>query len=780
MTNDSRHDIDVIESRDAADDQQVDTPAPLNTYSHQFGRTVIPSAQASSRTATIPSISAEDSRERRARSAFERRLQPDFQKFENRQPDEGQSWSTQFPGCEGADDGDDDLAETGRTTIVHQRAAETLEKPERLLNKTAVALVIVDGPGPEFKISDAERENIESQWQEATEWISAQRPTAKISWYTEVHDASVDITPWEGAPWKGMPNYDGVSAMFTNSANGKIYGFDISVGANSSTPRPQYFRISSVANGVDAGYPKDIKDHWDLPAQFDSGVDAACWREKNEKIYLFKGSKYVRVDPETFAADQGYPKQIAEGWKNIDPEFAKGVDAVLGHKGNNSIYMFKGDQYIKFTNGSSTMAAGYPKPIADHWGGENLGNFAKGIDCAFWRDSTSTIYLFRNSRFGGKYLQIDPDTFTVKEKYKEGVPIGLSKEDAEALWRNPALEQLGVEGSMAGAEQLALNAKAAGGAQNAIIAFVTKWTAVHSGYASGHRFTLSKSSLAGNFFRTMAHETLHLFGAKDEYKTTSSCSKEYGRFFKAKNTNSRSCTPSPVPCIMDANEPAVCAYTELHVGWGPFEEKVDATVFRGDTGKTYLFGGAHYIRYSDIADIKEGRDKGYPRYIASGFSGLPIGFKLGIDTALWREDNEALYFFKGDEYVRFDKGSNTVKSGYPRKIKNHWKGLPVEFQSDLDAAFWRKSNDRIYLFKGNKYVRMEVTASGITMESEYPKSIATHWDGLTGVDAVLMRRDTNQIYFFHGTRYTRFSKVSDGKDAGYPKFIDRTWMPFPR
>ncbi|WP_299609289.1 hemopexin repeat-containing protein [uncultured Tateyamaria sp.] len=776
MTDESRDDINVIANRATPDDPQMDTPGPLQTYSHQFGRVHVPAVRAASGQVTVPPIRANRASERRVRAALEQRLHPDFKGFDSPQPDEGVSWEAYFPGCAGEDE-HDELPESDDVAFALANAAAPLEKPERLVNKTAVALVIVDGPGPDFKISQAERENIEVQWQEATEWISAQRPSAKISWYTEVHDASVDITPWDGAPWKGMPNYDGVSAMFTNSVNGRIYGFDIKVNANSSSPRPQYFRISSLANGVDPGYPKDIKDHWDLPAQFESGVDAACWREKNQKIYLFKGSEYVRVDPETFAADPGYPKQIAVGWKNIDPDFAEGVDAVLGHKGNNSIYMFKGSQYIKFTNGSSTMAPGYPKPIADHWGGGDLGKFANGIDCAFWRDSTSKIYMFRNSRFGGKYLQIDPDTFTVDDEYKKGVPIGLSKNDAEALWRNPALEQLGVEGSLDGASQLALNAKAASGAQNAIVAFVTKWTAVHSAYAGGHRFTLSKSSLAGTFFRTMAHETLHLFGAKDEYKTTSSCSELYGRFFRAKNSNSRSCTPSPVPCIMDANEPNVCEYTKLHVGWGPFEENIDAAVFRGDTGQTYFFGGAHYIRYSDI---KDGRDTGYPRYIANGFSGLPLSFKLGIDAALWREDNEALYFFKGDEYVRFDKGSNTMKTGYPKKIKSRWKGLPAHFQSDISAAFWRKSNDRIYLFKGAEYVRMEVTSSGIAMEDEYPKPIASVWDGLQRVDAALMRRDTNQIYLFHGTRYSRFSKVSDGKDEGYPRFIDGIWMPFPR
>jgi hypothetical protein len=43
-----------------------------------------------------------------------------------------------------------------------------------------------------------------------------------------------------------------------------------------------------------------------------------------------------------------------------------------------------------------------------------------------------------------------------------------------------------------------------------------------------------------------------------------------------------------------------------------------------------------------------------------------------------------------------------------------------------------------------------------------------------------MRLDTNQIYFFRGHRYLRYSNVSEGPDSGYPKWIDKHWMPFPR
>lgn len=143
-----------------------------------------------------------------------------------------------------------------------------------------------------------------------------------------------------------------------------------------------------------------------------------------------------------------------------------------------------------------------------------------------------------------------------------------------------------------------------------------------------------------------------------------------------------------------------------------------------------------------------------------------------------------MYMFKGSRYVRFNSGSNTVADNYPRDISAGWHGLPASFLNQLGAVFWRKSNDRIYMFKGDEYVRLAVESGVVTAEQE-PKKIADSFGGLTasfnnGISAALMRRDTNQIYFFAGSRYARFSNVSDGVDDNYPRFIDGVWMPFPR
>jgi len=229
------------------------------------------------------------------------------------------------------------------------------------------------------------------------------------------------------------------------------------------------------------------------------------------------------------------------------------------------------------------------------------------------------------------------------------------------------------------------------------------------------------------------------------------------------------------PCLMASNSETLCAYTPLHWSWGAFMTKIDAAVWRGDNNNAYLFSRDWYVRYSNIND---GIDEDYPKKISGNWNGLPADFASGIDAALYRNSNNKLYFFKGNQYVRLTGSS--MDAGYPLPIAGNWHGLPASFQQGIDAAFLRESNGKIYMFKGSQYVRLTETE----MDAGYPKPIAGNWEGLpndytSGVDAVLMRVDTSQIYFFHGHTYVRYSNVDDGIDAGYPKWINKSWMPFP-
>jgi Hemopexin len=89
-------------------------------------------------------------------------------------------------------------------------------------------------------------------------------------------------------------------------------------------------------------------------------------------------------------------------------------------------------------------------------------------------------------------------------------------------------------------------------------------------------------------------------------------------------------------------------------------------------GKAYFFRGDEYVRY-DWAQDKV--DDGYPQPLSAWH--LPGGFASGIDTALngERQFEGKAYFFRGDQYVRYDWAQDKVDDGYPKPIAGNWSGI---------------------------------------------------------------------------------------------------------
>jgi hypothetical protein len=71
------------------------------------------------------------------------------------------------------------------------------------------------------------------------------------------------------------------------------------------------------------------------------------------------------------------------------------------------------------------------------------------------------------------------------------------------------------------------------------------------------------------------------------------------------------------------------------------------------------------------------------------------------------------YFFSGGQYIRVtrgDTGPGTMDPGYPAPISNwNWHGFGA---GDIDAAL--HSGSKCYFFKGNQYIRVSRSESGVT------------------------------------------------------------------
>jgi hypothetical protein len=189
---------------------------------------------------------------------------------------------------------------------------------------------------------------------------------------------------------------------------------------------------------------------------------------------------------------------------------------------------------------------------------------------------------------------------------------------------------------------------------------------------------------------------------------------------------------------VDAGYPKAMTMGWSGLGGTGFERDIDSVVDLG-TGKAYLFKGSNYLRVDQSTNAVDAQ----VRTIAEAWAGLDsAGFADGIEAAVnWGSGK--VYLFKADSYAGYDIGADRMDEGFPRSIADDWTGLnDVGFGEGIDAAVnW--GNGKVYLFKGDLYVRYDLAAD--RMDDGYPLSIADSWSGLAaagfadGVDAIWVR-----------------------------------------
>lgn len=185
--------------------------------------------------------------------------------------------------------------------------------------------------------------------------------------------------------------------------------------------------------------------------------------------------------------------------------------------------------------------------------------------------------------------------------------------------------------------------------------------------------------------------------------------------------------------------------------------------------KIYFFRGDEYYRYDwDKNDV----DKGFPKKMGgSHWPGIPCN----VDGAVKHPSNpNKVYFFKWDKYYRFDMSNNTLDDGYPTKLGGkYWPGVPT----DIDGVFHHPTNNKIYFFKEGEYYRYDVNNNEV--DNGYPLPLgARFWPGIPHkINGVTNNPvDNNIIYFFAQDTYYRYNLHQDKVEDGYPKNIKTHWQ----
>jgi len=206
----------------------------------------------------------------------------------------------------------------------------------------------------------------------------------------------------------------------------------------------------------------------------------------------------------------------------------------------------------------------------------------------------------------------------------------LTFDQKEARWRNPAMQQLGFAGSMAGVSAYVEQIRTNLGTNWTYCAFFTKYPVGHFAYASigGPRLVMHYDNDGwgpDNIDRVFAHESGHIFGAPDEYASSGcNCGGSWG-FYGKPNSNCANCAPSGgVDCLMKGNTWGMCVHTPYHLGF-PLVQQTYSGVWRHGNDAHYLWVNASWNSFNAkwqqlaqqnlrLVDLKITRENGVERF----------------------------------------------------------------------------------------------------------------------------------------------------------------------
>lgn len=465
-------------------------------------------------------------------------------------------------------------------------------------------------------------------------------------------------------------------------------------------------------------------------------VDAAFTDHQNRAWVISGGQYFCReYGKKTWKRQEkewGAVKNIFDNPERIDASF---VD------NEGKTYLFCGDQYVRYSNNYDKVDEGYPKSIKGNWKNEisNIAlpeDFYTSIDASF-QSPESIAYLFKGNHFVSsadfsKKQSIQDVWGKVKNNF-----AGASKLDAVCAYAGEVYLFSGNQ-VMAYSDSLENNSvKGADGSPMSLEAFLPGLPEIF------------EQAVDSVFCQDEKGAVMHLF-KEDQY-------------LRYPRTN----TGKAPAKIKTENTREIWGQVANHLA----ETGIVDAAFVGLDGKTYLFSGTQYYRYSgyNYAEV----DEGYPRTIASDWGGLQkvdAAFVLDGKTYLFGtvvkvtfnpETYEELVSIES-QYVRYSTRNYAVADeNYPQPIGDNWWNLPARLTqagfSTPDAVFIGHDGNT-YLFKGEQFISF----NHLDRWWSDPLPLKSHWDSIPfpSVSAAFSGADGKTYLFTAGDEVSKLEKVA--------------------
>lgn len=477
-----------------------------------------------------------------------------------------------------------------------------------------------------------------------------------------------------------------------------------------------------------------------LPASFHGGIDAA-WRDGDGITYFAAGDSYIS------SAEPAAIRRIADKWgkvRNHLQEQQRIDTALLDHRGR--VFLFRGDQYLRYSDaqraGSATGFAdeGYPKSIATAFEAEGVaplpGVMSKRLDAAFL-DTDGTYVFFSGDRFT-----------------RSSSPFELR--DIKSRWgkvKNHLFDDDRVDAAF-----------------------------VHG----DHTFLVRRDQLVrytGGAYGFTDEGFPVSFGNLGEGDALLRVLRRFPQGIEAAMVG-RDSALHVFKNGVYASSAAPDVPQQIRARWGKVRNhfvdaaRVDAALFHG--GKSYLFSGDQYVRYSSPAAPGGAGyqyvDEGYPKRVRAnwnlveGIGNLPEQLPEPI-TAIATGSSDEVYFFAGTEVAAPDGSRAEIRSQWG-KVRNNLERL-----GRVDAAL-SDGAGRMYLFTGDQLHRYTSPEQEHADEG-YPLRISTGWshegagwsapEAFHGGISAALRGTDGKLFFFSGQQYARVDAASP------PAAINQHW-----